>query len=472
LNQGSRREFIRASLLAAGAAGLGLAGLNACRGSGLPPPTHPALGPLKPVRDETTGLALLKLPEGFRYRTLAWAGQVMSDGFPGPQRCDGMGVVGSAGQRITLVRNHELRGSAGPIGRAETAWDNTGGGTTTLVFNTRTELLEELYISLNGTLNNCAGGVTPWGSWLSCEESVLTPDRMRFGIQPRQRHWRIEHARKPHGYVFEVKPGEKGMPQPIEAMGQFYHEAAAVDPDTGTVYMTEDTRPQAGLYRFIPEIPGQLQAGGALQMMRVPGHSELRDSVSLFSPMQVEWVDIEEPGRGHSPGTHDAMGIVLQGLRAGGTAFRALEGCTFHEGQLYFTAKDSGAARRGLVFRYEPSLATLEVIYEAGPGDQFSGPDNIVVSPRGSLLICEDREASNKTGQYLAGLTTAGELFAFCQVNPDLSGTYAGHVLGRTARDSEWAGACFSPDGEWMFANVFVPGFTCAITGPWVEGVV
>jgi hypothetical protein len=468
----SRRAFIRQGLLTAGAAGLGLAGLQACGGTERPPPPHPALGPLQATRDETTGLALLMLPEGFRYRTMAWAGESMSDGFPGPGRCDGMGVVASDGQYHTLIRNHELRGSSGPIGRPETAWDVTGGGTTTLVFNHQAERLESAYVSLNGTLNNCAGGVTPWGTWLSCEEAVLTPELRHHGIQSRQRHWGIEHARKSHGWVFEVDPAGVGTPRPLEAMGQFYHEAAAVDPVSGCVYMTEDSRPYAGLYRYLPEVPGQLAGGGRLQMMRVEGRAELTDSVGLFTPMPVDWVDIAEPTRGHTPGSHDARGVVEQGMRAGGTGFRALEGCALHHDTLLFTSKDGGAANRGLVFRFDPQSAQLEAIYEAGPGEQFSGPDNIIVSPRGSLVICEDREDSDPVGQFLAGLTPAGQLFAFCQLLPDLGGTYAGHALASTARVSEWAGACFSPDGKWLFANIFKPGLTCAITGPWVDGLI
>jgi secreted PhoX family phosphatase len=92
------------------------------------------------------------------------------------------------------------------------------------------------------------------------------------------------------------------------------------------------------------------------------------------------------------------------------------------------------------------------------------------MSPRGSLLICEDRLTMNKEAQTVAGLTRAGELFRFCQVNPDLRGTYGGHDLASTALNSEWAGATFSHDGAWLFLNIYSPGVTVAITGPWQDG--
>ncbi|MGB7452402.1 MAG: alkaline phosphatase PhoX, partial [Lysobacterales bacterium] len=173
---------------------------------------------------------------------------------------------------------------------------------------------------------------------------------------------------------------------------------------------------------------------------------------------------------GHTPRTHDGAGVVTQGMAAGGTPFVSLEGCCFYEGSIYFTSKAGGKARAGQLFRLDISSGTLQMIFEAAGHDSFTGPDNIIVSPQGSLMICEDRLGMSTEAQYIAGLSGQGELFAFCQTNPKLDVVHAGHDLRRTALGSEWAGACFSADGQWMFVNLYNPGITFAITGPWQEG--
>ena len=462
-----RRSFLKHGLVAVGGLGLGLGAWARLASKGAAPRFHPAMGPLQPVNDLTSGLPLLKLPQGFRYHSFSWAGETMGDGYSVPQACDGMGVVADNSGIVTLIRNHELRGSSGPIGDPQKAWDVTGGGTTTLQFDTRNERLLDSWISLGGTLNNCAGGVTPWGTWLSCEEGPLTPALMRHGTESRQLLWQVGNAQKPHGYVFEVHPEGEPDPQPVVAMGQFYHEAAAVDPVSGAVYLTEDRAPFAGLYRYVPDVPGDLHAGGKLQMLKVEGRRKLAGSVPMNRPMAVDWVDIAEPGQGHTPGTHDCSGVVTQGMAAGGTGFVSLEGCVYHEGSIYFTSKAGGGAEAGQIFRLDDALDVLFLIYEATQRNGFSGPDNIIVSPQGNLMICEDRLGLFTKGQVLAGLDPQGELFAFCQANPDQREDYGGHDLRATAAKSEWAGVCFSADGQWMFANLYNPGISFAITGPW-----
>ncbi len=467
-----RRGFLKHGLVAAGGLGLGYIAWSRLARQGVPPVFHQALGPLLPVNDQTSGLPILKLPKGFTYHSFAWAGDTLGDGYPCPGAADGMGVVGDDNGVITLIRNHELSGSSGSIGDPQKAWDITGGGTTTLKFDTRTERLVDSRISLAGTVNNCAGGVTPWGTWLSCEEAPVTPHLMHHGSELRQKFWYLKNAQKPHGYVFEVHPEGESDPQPIVPMGQFYHEAAAVDPESGVVYMTEDRAPYAGLYRYLPDVPGDLQAGGSLQMLKVDGFKELTGSIALNKAMAFGWVDIPEPGLGHTPGTHDGAGVVTQGLAAGGTGFVSLEGCSYHEGFVYFTSKSGGGAKSGQIFQLNITQNTLKLVFESSGHNGFSGPDNIIVSPRGSLMICEDRLGIFKKSQMIAGLNSKDGLFAFCQVNPKLHVDYAGHDLGETALSSEWAGVCFSADGKWMFANLYSPGMTFAITGPWQQGPV
>jgi secreted PhoX family phosphatase len=431
-----------------------------------------AMGPLSPVLDETTGLALLMLPQGFRYKTFSWAGSKLHDGYPVPAMADGMGVVRNEGSRVTLVRNHELVGSSGPIGDPDLAYDVTGGGTTTLVFDTADESLKDSWVSLGGTVSNCAGGVTPWGTWLSCEEGTVSPDRFDLPVSGRQASWGINNARLPHGFVFEVPAEGVARPEPIVDMGQFYHEAVTFDDRTGTAYLTEDLNPRAGMYRFIPHVPGELLQGGQLQMMRVDGGRDMHNKLVLGEELPVEWVGIPDPQKGFTDNSREGDGVVTQGLAAGGSRFMSLEGCTCIDGHVYFTCKYGGRSKAGYVYQYDIDRELLWLVYESPGHHVFSGPDNIIMSPRGSLVLCEDRVSGNTKAQNIAGLTSTGELFRFCQVNPGLDGNYGGHDLATTALHSEWAGVTFSGDGQWLFANIYRPGFTVAITGPWQNGLI
>ena len=429
-------------------------------------------GPPVPVADETTGLPLLSLPEGFRYKSFGWTGEPMADGRPTPGQHDGMGVVSeatdAAGNRVlTLVRNHERDGEDDGYEAvsADTAFDpKAPGACSTLRFDATEGEWLDAKLSLSGTVKNCAGGTTGRGGWFSCEETVSGPGETdEDGVTP--------PYTKPHGWVFEVDPAGVSSPTPLEAMGRFKHEAVAVDPADGTVYETEDQK-KGGLYRFRPADPADMTAGGILEMLKVPGEKSLRGGQRVGKRWDAEWVTIDDPTRGHSPeglkkGEWDEHGVYQQGKDQGATTFARMEGAWFGPGPegvpgLWAVSTSGGAAGLGQVWFLDPVRQTLTLIYETPGADVLDSPDNITVSPRGGVVLCEDGDVKP---QRLHGLTPGGVLFPLAENNVVSVETFPGD---HTAE--EWAGATFDSRGEWLFANIQTPGVTFAITGPWADG--
>lgn len=441
-------------------------------------------GKLSPVKDETTGIALLRLPEGFSYRTFGWSKDVMSDGTRTPTSHDGMGVVKEEGDVLTLFRNHEI----GDHGAAMTnlrgqAFDGLArGGCTQLRFNTSTgEWLDDKVV-LSGTTRNCAGGITPWGTWLTCEESVLGPgdsDPYKLGV--------VRDFQKEHGWVFEVSPDQSGPATPITSMGRFVHEAVAIDRETGFVYETED-RGTAGFYRFIPNEYGKLSAGGKLEIAEVVGQKDLRGGFENGTTFDVRWHQISDPERAHSPESiektdkasddstsrrplGDQLGVFKQGLASGASVFSRLEGCWYGNGLIYFDATDGGAAKAGQIWQYDPKTERLTLLFESPSKPVLNMPDNLCVSPRGGIVLCEDNDyGANEYPQRVFALSQDGKLSLLAENNVQLLGEKNG--FKGDFRTKEWAGATFSPDGKWLFINLQSPGITCAITGPWQNTMV
>lgn len=413
--------------------------------------------PLLAVADETSGLELLKLPAGFRYLSYGWRGDPMTDGIPTPGAHDGMGVIRSEGDVVTLVRNHELGDDSKPFNPRGTAYDQRArGGCTNLTFDTKAGKWLKSWSSLSGTVRNCAGGVTPWGTWLSCEETVLGP-----GDRDEKKTYQFEQD---HGYIFEVPETQSSAPVPLKAMGRFVHEAVAIDPATGIVYETED-RGNAGLYRFVPKQPGVLTHGGRLQMMVVIGRAELKKDVPVNTWLPTRWVEIEDPTRAHTPGTHDSAGVFSQGKAQQATTFARLEGCWYGQQSIYVVSTSGGNAKAGQIFQYDPAREAIKLIFESPGSSILDAPDNVTVSPRGGIVLCED---GDREPQKLQGLTPAGQLVEVAANNVVFKeGTHP--LFKGDFRKDEWCGATFSPDGRWLFANLQTPGITVAITGPWEE---
>ena len=251
-------------------------------------------------------------------------------------------------------------------------------------------------------------------------------------------------------------------------MGRFEHEAAAVDPATGIVYETEDQdyEPDAvvgsGFYRFIPNQAGVLSAGGRLQMLAITGRAgaEMARGQTAGAVFPVHWVDIDDPDPADAE--ENPMAVFQQGRAKGAASFDRLEGAWYGDGGIYIVSTSGGAARCGQVFHYRPTsddAGELTVIFESVSRRMLDAPDNIVVSPRGGVVLCED----GTDDHYIRGLNREGRIFNL---------VHAPNPVG------EYAGTCFSPDGRVMFFNVqgspTVDGSrsstTYAMSGPWGGG--
>ncbi|MCA9118286.1 MAG: DUF839 domain-containing protein, partial [Planctomycetaceae bacterium] len=377
--------------------------------------------------------------------------------FPGP---DGLTII---------VRNHEVNpNSSGPWGRGAELLSKVDvsriydagegktpacGGTTTIVYDTRTGKTVREFLSLGGTTRNCAGGPTPWGTWVTCEETVYAagPDQKKKYV-----------AEKDHGYCFDVPAtAEPELTQavPLKAMGRFNHEAIAVDAKSGAIYLTED-RNDGALYRFLPKTPGKLAEGGRLQALAlVDTKSADTRNWSSGGPTILEgqkhavhWIDLDDV---EAPKDD----LRYRGYEAGAARFARGEGMWTGEDGIYFACTSGGRAHAGQIWRYVPSASegteaeaaqpgTLELFVEPNDVELVKNADNLTVAPWGDLVVCEDR--SDEVVR-LVGVTPQGKLY----------------TLGNTPTRGEFAGATFSPDGTTLFVNIQHRGLTLAITGPW-----
>lgn len=394
---------------------------------------------------------LLDLPKGFSYRVISRLGDAMADGGTVPDRADGMGCFDLGKDEfgngeIALVRNHELQpqhDAGGPIARGFGRRNGVfvPGGTTTIVLDAATLSVKRQFRSLGGTIRNCSGGVTPWGTWLTCEEAPTGPGQ-RYG----------EGLERNHGWVFEVPASARGLvdPVPLTAMGRFNHEAAAVNPATGVVYMTED-RDDGVIYRFLPKSPGKLADGGRLQAMVVEGLADTRNWSQAAMPVgqafRISWVDLDE--------VEAPKDDLRQRAAAKGAALVARgEGLHMGDNAVFACSTSGGAKQLGQIFKLTPGLAgapdTLELFFESESTDQFNYGDNLMVAPNGHLIVCED-QYTDVVDNHIRGITPEG----------------AAYTLARLTAQTELAGGCFSPDGTVLFVNVYSPTATLAITGPW-----
>lgn len=451
-----RRSF----LLHAGMAGAGALAFDAFHNSqiigavanGFAPSNSLRFGPLTPAVTSNTRELLLALPEGFHYTAIGRTGKPMSDGNPTPRAHDGMAAF-QVRDQLRLIRNHEVAHPVGvpgvPIG--SNPYDSlAGGGTVTLVIDPKTHEVVRDFVSLSGTLVNCAGGPTPWNSWVSCEETTLGTEQFKNAAGQDQGGFQ-----KSHGYCFEVPAAaDKPVnPVPLKAMGRFVHEALAVDPRTGIVYLTEDQE-SCGLYRFIPKRNGLLAAGGRLQILAIKEQPKFDTRVGqkLGVSLPVAWVDIREPDPKEAE--RDPLAVFKEGFASGAATFKRLEGCLYGNGKIFFTSTSGGDKKLGQVWEYTPAVkgeGALKLLAEPTDPTVLNNPDNLCQTRQGNLLICED----NGTSIHLQLLTRSGEITSVAK----------NVMAGFETR--EFAGVTFSPDGQTLFVNLQVPGVTFAIWGPW-----
>ncbi|MET7908649.1 alkaline phosphatase PhoX [Streptomyces avermitilis] len=418
---------------------------------------------------------ILALPAGFSYRVITHSGKTkLESGEFTPSNHDGTATFDGPRGATLLVNNHELKGPRAnwkyPVPLTDgLVYDPAAAGGCTVVEVRRDKVAE--WVGIAGTSTNCAGGSTPWGTWLTGEE---TEDKAgQNGMT------------KDHGYIFEVDPEDRRRnrdPKPIKALGRYAHEAVVVDPRRGRLYLTEDaSTPNGLLYRWTPPQGfehghGRLRTladdAGALQAFKCFDSGgrfvdDLSRATRTGTVYGVDWVDVPD---------RDAKTVSVRKQFAAGEVTRArkLEGMWWGDGGVYivssYAREESPVQHDGQVWFYDPKRRTLTLKVLLGVNRDpsvdgaFDGPDNITVSPYGGLVIAEDGEGV----QHLFGATDSGRTYPIAR--NDLAVTSAATAAGGTEAEpsySEFTGVTFSPDGRTLFANIQEPGIMLAITGPW-----
>jgi secreted PhoX family phosphatase len=387
----SRRRFLGGSAGVVGGLGLGILG-----GSVLTPTARADLGGADAFGAlQSADANGLELPPGFTSRVVAVSGEPVGDtGHVWHLSPDGGATFATPDGGWVYVSNSERGGGVGGVGAIRFAADGTIAGA---------------YSILHGTSSNCAGGPTPWGTWLSCEESAAG---MTWECDP-------------------FAPGSQGVARP--ALGVYKHEAVAVDPVHRHLYLTED-RFDGFLYRFTPVVWPDLGAG-TLEAAEILGDGEIEPS----EVRRLAWHTVIDPS-GSSSATRDQV--------AAATRFDGGEGCWYEGGTITFATKGDDR-----VWQIDTQRQAISILYDVATSENpaLTGVDNVYAPDTGDIYVAEDRGDLE-----IVALTVGGSVKPIVK----LTGTSG----------TEITGPALSPDGKRLyFSSQRNPGVTYEVTGPYAS---